>query len=302
MSEINVKQFKLALSTIKDRRRKYSHVSPQANLPKRSRSLKTHRALGQAVDAFLAKEGFQIDKFGKMLAQDHKRLRRVKRAEAAKYSTAQIKDLRRSLEDRRKALELVASLPTSQFVCLDKPFLIWQSPHPEYSILKDWNIEPWNSWAKILVDTNAGSDYTDFNFYFIWENQSEQDTVVNVSTSLVLRGVCEAELGPDEVPFGTGDWVDIGVFPSLSLLECWNEPYTEPAFQQSQSQTGAFLGVQAGGLWDSFEGQAAFDVANFNTFYDLSYKLFRIPAQATAIFEVSLLIFYGFWTDAKSLL
>ena len=48
---------------------------------------------------------------------------------------------------------------TSSFVTLDKPFLIWQLPHPELDVFIESHIESMNSSVKVLVNVTPDPNF-----------------------------------------------------------------------------------------------------------------------------------------------
>jgi hypothetical protein len=79
-------------------------------------------------------------------------------------------------------------------------------------------VEPFNSWAKILINTdhmNIRSDSTSFYFQFPWLNESDADAVVNCGTSLVVNGSADVSAAPG---IFSGDKAYLTMRASLSLL------------------------------------------------------------------------------------
>ena len=185
-------------------------------------------------------------------------------------------------------------------MALDKPFYLLETSQPQPSFIVDSNIESWNSWFKILMaDIDSGYDQREFSFYFLWFNESHQDAVVNVSTSVMPRGFCQAVSGSSDYPLIPGDQVGGMVSAFLYLWETWNEPYTQPGFQSSQVSDLVQCNAQGGDLFDALQGKQGMDLVSINNPLDVDFVLFRIPARATAIFEVSFEIEYNFitWDD-----
>ncbi len=68
--------------------------------------------------------------------------------EAQKTQAVGEASLAAAVAARGHALELLAQPFTSSFVTLDKPFLIWELPHPNLDIFRDSSIEPFASWVE----------------------------------------------------------------------------------------------------------------------------------------------------------
>ena len=80
---------------------------------------------------------------------------------------------------------------------------------------------------------------------------------------------------------------------TLLLLEWWNQPPTFPMAQQSIRQTVAFLDAKTYGTFGFGSPDQLSQSFSFVP-YDLSYRMFAVPPQSVAVFEVGLNIEYGF--------
>jgi len=120
-------------------------------------------------------------------------------------------------------------------------------------------------------------------FVYVWENPSENHALVNVGTYVVLKGHCQA--GLDRPPIYQFVAVaDLIVGVELQLFEWWNQPPTNPLFQQSQKVEPVDLHCNAFGPFSTGEtkSQTIFDG------YDLKYSLFVVPPKGVAVFYVSM--------------
>jgi hypothetical protein len=138
-------------------------------------------------------------------------------------------------------------------------------------------------------------------FYFLWQNETGSDAVVNVESQLMLTGTCSAYAEGRVTPwfmglltegelFGHSElWIEV----ELKLLEWWNQPATQPIRQPGelaeifhrrvQSRfTFTQWGAQLGGEWWPLSGS-----------HQVHYDGFLVPADAVAVFEVSLRMRYG---------
>lgn len=260
------------------------------------------RAVGEILGPFLKKGGVDIAKLDKMSMQNQEELRSIfrrRQADAAKHASAAAAAFRQGVESRRKAFDLLAVPFAPYNIILDKPVLVMETPHTELDKFIDWHTSPLDNWIKVKVDTNAGSDSTQFGFYFMWQNESDAYAVVNVSTSLILNGATQVVAAQG---FFSGDTASLYSSAYLSLLR-WSgwgtDPVTgnsidgtvEPYYQQTQYQSIESMQVQGGGLF----GDVGEDSKSFAyTPFDLGYNVFAIPGGAVAIFEVALSLEYGF--------
>ena len=125
-------------------------------------------------------------------------------------------------------------------------------------------------------------------FYFLWENSTDKDVVINVDSWLMLNGY-----GQVNIP---GNWFDdelasMSISGSLGLLEWWNQPPTSPPMQPDQFQTPVILTLQKG-LLGSFItpwGQRVFRTL------DLQFNSEVVPPQGSLVIAVGPLIAIQNW-------
>jgi hypothetical protein len=211
------------------------------------------------------------------------------------------KRFRHGIDGRRKALEQRATIaqpyePT--FIVLN-PFFIWanrflgQSNDPlGTDILIDWQIEPLNNWAKILLNYATGDVIfaTDrLNFYFLWTNETGSDALVNVVSYLTANGSCRVHANSS---FWHGltapNFSQVSIDAELSVFEWWNNPPTEPLSEAGQLQNVTPLLKAEGG---EFTGDGKSTLVSANA--QLTYNIFRIPSNDVAVFEVGLSLNWG---------
>ena len=206
----------------------------------------------------------------------------------------------KGIDSRQEAIRLLSNIGapfTPARVTIETPFLIWvQHNYPEtQNILIDSNIVPKGSWAKIYSALESEGTFAaddDLNFYFYWANSTGQDAVVNVSTFLMLDGLCNA-WGNDEWlvnPWGVQAFghAVVTVTAQLSLLEWWNHPPTTPLQQPGQRQE--VVSFQHNGHWEAGGSPSVGTDESVSNNYHLTYDMFRIPNGDAAVFEVGLKI------------
>jgi hypothetical protein len=214
------------------------------------------------------------------------------------------KRFRHGVDGRRKALELLSIISqpyTSTFIMLNTPFLIWANRYENdqmegTDILVDSHIEPLNNWAKVVLNREATGDNVIFatdqlNFYFFWTNTTGYDALVNVTSYVALNGSCRvhADSNFTTALWGVDPFSQVSIDAEISIFEWWNEPPTEPLWESSQLQNVTSLSAE-GGVW-SGDGHSKL----FSGDYQLSYNIFRIPSNESAVFEVGLGLNYGIW-------
>jgi hypothetical protein len=117
---------------------------------------------------------------------------------AAKKTRAAMKDLfRHGIEERVKALKLLATARPGQVdhVILDTPFLIWA--HPD-GMLDSAVIKPLKSFATFEFEVNGVIDpfplVYDVEFWFFWQNDYDQEVMINAETLVTLNGFMESQV------------------------------------------------------------------------------------------------------------
>ncbi|MGA8595883.1 MAG: hypothetical protein WB676_14285 [Bryobacteraceae bacterium] len=244
----------------------------------------------------LGGQPFNADRLAKLRELNH--LAQVARASqpsvqlvrSPKISAAAFK---RQREERRQALSLFSRIlppfvPVE--VVLEEPFLIWQLPNPQSNIWISEQYAPSDSFVKFLVDTSEGSDSTQFVFYFWWENEQSSFALVNVNTSLILNGTCGVSAAPS-VLFGNS--ASISLSANLTLLQWWEQPPTQPLYQDSQMQFIVGLLAYTGASLDFGSPDVKKKDFNFSPF-NLSYSMLAVPPQSGVLIEVALQMDYSF--------
>jgi hypothetical protein len=206
-------------------------------------------------------------------------------------------EFRNAIARRRSAWDLLGAIGqpyTPTYVALDKPFLIWANRYGRAAdILVESHIEPWNSWARTVTRAASESAFMvrdEVSFYFLWQNETGSDVVLNVESYLMLNGWCQltADSGWIWSPFwgqGTIGKSRLAVDAELALLEWWNQPPTQPAFQSGQIQNVLKRAISGG---FAFGNPGKTDLALVTGNHHLNYDLFHVPRDAAVVFEVAL--------------
>jgi hypothetical protein len=103
-------------------------------------------------------------------------------------------DLRGLVENRRKALEALASKPLTI-----TPIPIWTAVEIDrlpLNIPFAKHIEPGNNWAQIDFETRNNFGEVDVSFLFGWQNPTDFFAIINAECDLVLKGTGHAEVDP----------------------------------------------------------------------------------------------------------
>jgi hypothetical protein len=300
MPEFNESQIKMALtaakdlSAAKDARRGYSTLR-QADPSERSQILTNRRTLENLLASYFTKAGFEVDKVDEVLAQNQTALRRIvenRKAEAVKQSSSVKDTLRYGVDSRRKTIEHLGTLAPPEYQLLDAPFLIWPTVGVYFH---DSHYEPWNSWAKITVDSSRTEGREELSFYFLWENPRDVHAVINVDSDLVLSGFCWVE---SDGGFFAGDrHAGIALYARLFSWEWWNQPPTSPLWPNGIYEQALDLDTNTGAIFD--DGDSEFAVVY--SAHDLRHNLFLVPPHEVVVFEVVLDVLYGTGEDSGSI-
>jgi hypothetical protein len=285
---------KAALTAAREKHR--GTTRRQADAAVLAQQLNYRRAVELELKPLLTKAGLDVQKLDKMAAQNQSELRRTlanNKAEAARRGSLEMAAIRKEVQQRARALQNPANLLVLPFTAINlDPIFIWQT---NVGSFKGSQIAPGDSWVKFLMEATSGSFSTNYSFVFYWQNQRNDLAVVNVASSLVLNGLCEAFAATG---FFSGDICYVDMEASLTLLGLWQAdpqnpelPPPTPAWQQSQYQPVTNLQAQGGGLFGSVGVQSQTFSASS---YGLSYDFFLIPPQSSAAFEVSLDVGIGF--------
>jgi hypothetical protein len=206
-------------------------------------------------------------------------------------------NMRHGLVGLRKSAEHLAGLASplvTQTVVINAPFLIWayRDLVTASPILKASQIEPWNSWAKVLatVDTDTFVLRDDVSFFYLWQNDTGSDAVVNVSTYLIAYGFWELVVD---------NWPILGGASSASLYldahlwpyEWWNQPPTLPIYESSLDEQVLYVSLTGSGVPFTQDPSANSGYVSYPA--NLAYTNFSIPQDGVAVFEVDLQMVYS---------
>jgi hypothetical protein len=223
------------------------------------------------------------------------------RAEAARESSKLQETNRLAAQSRYEAVRYLgaggAKVHLGNIGMLDKPFLIWATPHA--NILDDSSIERGRSWAKIKVEKSGAVDSLDsLTFYYLWENETPYTVVVDVSAYTTLWGFWQGagyayhkdDPGhvhqPGEIPdFESNAYgsAHLDLSANLTLYEWWHEPPTIAPLQNSPDQH-----TRIGLLDREWRGWNNGTSSTLFAGFALEQNLVVIPAGGVLVTEVSL--------------
>jgi hypothetical protein len=282
MPKISKAQLLRALSAAEKTRPR--RASPfQTILATPPRRLSSERAVNELVMSAFAKVGLDRKKLKQIRDQNKSELRRViekERREVIKRGSQAKANIKARIAGRRQALQacLVGPFAPPYLITLDKPFLIWASPHS--NIIRDSHYQSWNSWARVNVASSGGFKHLTetLSFYFMWDNPSaEYPAVINVSASLGLWGDCQATAEGSFWHFYIGNVASLWLTGCLYPWEWWNQPPT--LTQSAQADLGG-VGAHSGLTEDS-------RLALLEGTYPLDAQNVVVAPGGTMVFEVA---------------
>jgi len=296
MAQITPSEVKRVISAMKHRP---ELALLQANREQRAQILASQRKVEKRLQPFLKKAGLDlkiIEKIETLLVQNQTELRRTLKKGTTQVDQvfARIKDtFRHAIDARVKALEVANRAQpdaTPTFILLDTPFFIWAEPS---NWLIDSHVSRKESFAKVRFEESAKDQLPRIphrvSFYYVWENdESDRTALLNVTTYVVLKGWCEASVGPPDLrPIPAKATLDVSA--ELALFEWWNQPPTSPLSQKSQTAQALSLHASAFGPFSSGDTETE----NLFNGYDLQYSLFAVPPKGLAVFQVSMNTLYN---------
>jgi hypothetical protein len=197
------------------------------------------------------------------------------------------------LANQRQANLVVGQPHLTTTLNLDEPFLIWELPRPLPGF--DPHDTPGASSVALNILEHAGGDRLQCIFYFLWNNPSAFAAVINVTTTMRLKGLVQV-IGDSGI--FAGDTSEAAMSCELDILR-WSgwgpDPVTGastdetplPFAQATQSHNLGTL-TATGGHFQQIQRQQSFDLTA-----NLSAALLAIPAHAVTMFQVTFTAQWG---------
>jgi|SRR5580704_4265580 hypothetical protein len=271
----------------------------QTSIPITSQGLTKNRTDTEALlKYYYDKTGLAVDKFNKLRTNRHAALRKLLETQmvnGGKDARAVATGIRQAMENRGNALRLLSQPSTS--IVLDTPFMFFGV---ESDLFIDKHFESFFNWCRIFAGKHHGSDDTIFAFYFSWPNNSQFDAVIDASSALVFKGLCQV-IADTGIFNGHINWLYLTAQLDVIRWSGWGvDPqtgttldgtYLPPSItEHSYSNAVASLLVEGGGIFgNKGEKHQPFNAQEF----DVSRDLMIIPGGATVVFEVSLRVQYN---------
>jgi hypothetical protein len=279
MPKVDERKIKRLIEKLQSR----SHPTPQElSNPVRAKMRMQRRRTAKQIGSHFAKAGIDVKGIDRILAADQAERRKTlaKQTPQEKRLFSRLgKTVRRELSSVGRVAEELGTHTDISTIYLTTPYTI-VAKHP-LRISGDL-VLPWNSWVTVRANTDeigGGARVSYLSFYFYWRNPNAYWAVANIGCRLILVGKCIAVGEPGLFFRGMAA---TKVKCSLHPIEAWRNPDRMVPTQLSASTYVPSASVHA-------EGGAFSDNQTYNIVYDvieLRHRLFAIPANETALFEV----------------
>ncbi len=194
------------------------------------------------------------------------------------------------------ARSLLSPQTQAGIITLDAPFEISLPVHNR-PVDFSKNIEPFNSFARLHIDTNSGSDNAVTIFFFMWQNPSQGAVVIDVLTLLRFNGICQVEADSGFFS-GHNNLLDVHAALALFRFSGWGtdsdgnplDGTKIPVFDGTTFQSVSSLDVQGGSFLDPPELKR--DTLNSRP-VGLDAELIVVPAGASVLIQVQAIIGYA---------
>jgi hypothetical protein len=265
------------LAALQHERRRWHVPEP---IDRRAAVVSARRAVHATISSLLSRAGVDIDRFEETRAANEAALARAGEealAVAVKQSALETRRLHGGIEQRRTLWEAVApidpTVPNPKRVLINTPFLIW----PTLDVFfESSEIKPAGSWAKFRVDS-SDDGAAEMSFYYLWENDTDKYTVINVNGYLVLSGHVRVHSGGGF--FADNRHSSVTVDANLHFLEWWNQPPT----QQTASQEALRVSTSSGDMFDDGSSNAGSIFRGF----DVSHTARIVPPRGVVVLEMA---------------
>jgi hypothetical protein len=286
MAKISTAELKRVVIEAEKNRLQTSNV--RIDRARHPRLLSAERAGDEFLSEFFRSKGFDEKRFAALRKQHRAELDRVieqEDADAIRRSARANRAVQAQIKSQTAALkQLRGSKPFFPFplVTLDTPFLIWATPRS--NIISDSSIEPFNSWAKVRVESSDSEGTHKLSFYYLWDNPSDFFAVINGSTFMGATGRLKASVsgglsGIDPTSRFSFVWCSV----NFALWSWWQQPPTSTPYTTHSLASVA----EDASFWDKSEAVSVAD--GFN----LDQTHFLVPPQGVVVFEVTLQISYS---------
>jgi hypothetical protein len=277
-------ELKAALAAI--RNRKVPDIS-EVGRSERARIQNLSGKLVKRLQPMFAGAGFDVEKINKILADHQREVRSIsekEKSKSAKTFAALSKDLRKGIENRKKALEQLGVTRPPWDLTIVPLLTAWQIGVTPLALV-DQHIEASNNWVRLLYErASDGAGEVDATFWFYWTNQTGNLAVVySTDVDLVVNGFYEAKGNPG-LFWGGESWINL-----LDALVVYQE---KPG---TQGLTTGFnlRGAHADGpdLWHAY--RPGIDPEYLSSTFHLSYSSIFVPAGDFVLFGVTFKAQYG---------
>lgn len=211
---IDESRLKAAVRAVQERKR-----PDQARVSNYAQIVRLEHDLGNRLEPLFVDAGLDVKKIQQIRTEHHTELRRIleaQKADTAKEIAARAHIVQRAIENKKKALELLANkayLTTP--ITISTPITIISRPT---GIVSDSHIEPFNNWARLSQTVRTEdplSGESKLSFLFAWQNPSNFLAVINCNSDLILNGIAQAHAWP---PGFSQNRVHLNLFAQLNVF------------------------------------------------------------------------------------
>lgn len=285
MNEFDSARVKAALSDVRAQR------LPATNLRRPLVDSTARRARSERVGELFRQAGIDIDELNRIALDDRAEKEGLRRERDANFDERAVEAQQRhqrEVDTFRRLLD-ASSATNAQpldLVALEEPVDIEMSGSPESARIETQShIEPWNSWAKVKIDVNAGDGDASCDFVFVWVNKANNNVIVGPSSTLAFTG--NGRVGSNHWLFG-GDWAELSISAWLDVVIF--ETGSNLLLSSPQRTTVLSLSANSQGWFNTDQTDSgSFELQSFR----LAHNSFVLPPNYSAAFVVSFLVDYG---------
>jgi hypothetical protein len=170
----------------------------------------------QLLRSYAEGTGFPVDEFNRLRAErqaERRRLLAIQADAEARVTDEEEAAFVQAVRSQREAVDLFTS---ATVITLSQPEAIsFTRLGTPIAVDFEKHFEPFNSSARVHIDTHTGAGPVLVSFQFPWENTSPSPAVINIGTLLRLTGKVEAI---SDNRFNGGDFIDASLSAKLDVV------------------------------------------------------------------------------------
>jgi len=205
---IDESRLKAAVQEVQDRK----HPGINHGLSIRPPIAGLRHDLEKQLQPLFANVGIDTAKIKQIMTKHETEVRHIlekQKVDTSKEFAAQARIVQQGIENKKKALELLANKAyITTPIPIFTPYTIYSQPA---GMVKDSHIEPSLNWAKFKFQDNTDQSSTTVkvSFFFAWQNPSNYEAVINCAADLQCSGTAHVFANGGDIPLeglsGTAD-------------------------------------------------------------------------------------------------